>query len=895
MTTLADLRAAALQATARRGGLHDFVRLTWSLVSPAMPFQDSWHIGAVCAFLEAWYAREFHHGVISLPPGTGKPVHEDEQIETPNGPVALAYVRVGDYVMTHQGRSRRVLAVHEQGTLPTLELRTFAGRVVRVAPDHPMMCTRGWVAASALVAGVDVLVAVADAEDRPDAGVTSEEARWCGYMVGDGSCKYTSTVFVNADADALDDFERCTLSMGLNARRSRKNGTKALNVHVTGAGKNVQPSTVQLQLERFGLKRGCSYTKRIPPQILSGPLDTLANFLGAYWSCDGELRPPRKPVPRNEPGREGTSHKYGVTCECTTVNRDLAEDLQRAFLRLGISMRLRTRVAKLKTARQGDTYTSYRLTCDPKHIWRVAQLPGLCARKALVLSPCSIPQRWLEDPLVEVRAVEPGRCRCLTVEEDSSFVVRGLGVHNSLLVDVFADAWMWAQQPGRMKMACAYDLDLCLRDADKVQMILGSDVYRRAFPRTQLRQDKQARSDVWTTMGGYRFSTTPSGKGGLGRHFHDVSINDPVKAQDAIGNSLELGAGIERAQRWFDGTMPTRRADPAQFGDMITMQRLIEADLSGVALERGYAHLCLPMRYAPKAHWIRGDWSSKLDQRAPGGLASGQELLHPQRYPEHVVRELEASLGEHASAQLQQNPIPRTGGLIEEDYLRFEWVDLPARGLKIQVWDFSGGGTTEKHSWVHGALWVAGAHTSANELINTITDRERGAKPQRRSVAYATEAQAETRYALVDEVRGHWDIPEQERQFELAQSAPGWRDAHQIIIEAKAAGLGVLQRYARRFRVVGFHEISDETKALATKDKVDRLRPSLPEFSSGRVLLPPRERAPWVDGFRKELTSFPRGAADDRVDTTSMAIVRLTDGVSAYWSAVRQLADRGRR
>ena len=76
----------------------------------------------------------------------------------------------------------------------------------------------------------------------------------------------------------------------------------------------------------------------------------------------------------------------------------------------------------------------------------------------------------------------------------------------------------------------------------------------------------------------------------------------------------ELGAGLAQAQQWIDTTMITRRADPARFGCMLTMQRLIQDDPAGKAIDRGWEHLCLPMRYEPKAHWIRGERSAQLDQ-----------------------------------------------------------------------------------------------------------------------------------------------------------------------------------------------------------------------------------------------------------------------------------------
>jgi phage terminase large subunit-like protein len=472
-------------------------------------------------------------------------------------------------------------------------------------------------------------------------------------------------------------------------------------------------------------------------------------------------------------------------------------------------------------------------------------------------------------------------------------------VGKSLMVDVFYPAWVWAKEPGHKFLACAFDLDLTVRDADKIIAIVESELYRTAWPGSKLRHDRHARRNIWTEAGGYRFGTSPGGKG-FGRHFDSVSFNDPIKPQDVLDGKID-SVGIAEAQRWIDGSLPTRRANPRKFGIMLTMQRLLERDPAGVALERGYAHLCLPMRYEPDAHWIQRkpvDWSGRLDvRRTPG------ELLHPQRWDSDSVAETERMLAEHASAQLQQNPIPRTGGLLEEQHLRFEWIDLPVMGgYWIQVWDFAAKGTSATHSAVHGALWCATEVSRVNELTNLIRDRERGAPPLRQ----VRDVAKEVRYLLVDEVWGIHTVPESEALFERVQAQPNWSKAAQRIIEAKAAGIGIIQRFERRFpSVIAFHEIDDVCRAAAQADKLDRHRANLGEWHAGRVLLPPwRATVPdrvdpkdgvGPDAFRKELISFPRGAKDDRVDTSSMALARLTQGMAQHWANVSLLAKRTRR
>jgi hypothetical protein len=46
---------------------------------------------------------------------------------------------------------------------------------------------------------------------------------------------------------------------------------------------------------------------------------------------------------------------------------------------------------------------------------------------------------------------------------------------------------------------------------------------------------------------------------------------------------------------------------------------------------------------------------------------------------------------------------------------------------------------------------------------------------------------------------------------------------------------------------------------------------------------------PGPDAFRRELCAFPRGARDDRADTSSMALARLVQGTQRYWANVRAL------
>lgn len=55
-----------------RGGLHGFVAVSWPRVQQAQPFVDSWHVGEICAHLEAVSSGEIRNLLINVPPGCSK-------------------------------------------------------------------------------------------------------------------------------------------------------------------------------------------------------------------------------------------------------------------------------------------------------------------------------------------------------------------------------------------------------------------------------------------------------------------------------------------------------------------------------------------------------------------------------------------------------------------------------------------------------------------------------------------------------------------------------------------------------------------------------------------------------------------------------------------------------
>lgn len=70
------------------------------------------------------------------PTGTGKAQPLDCMVQTPSGPVRMGDITIGDFVLTPDGSSAKVLGVYPQGVRPCYELTFADGRQTRADANH---------------------------------------------------------------------------------------------------------------------------------------------------------------------------------------------------------------------------------------------------------------------------------------------------------------------------------------------------------------------------------------------------------------------------------------------------------------------------------------------------------------------------------------------------------------------------------------------------------------------------------------------------------------------------------------------------------------------------------------------------------------------------------------
>lgn len=390
------------------------------------------------------------------------------------------------------------------------------------------------------------------------------------------------------------------------------------------------------------------------------------------------------------------------------------------------------------------------------------------------------------------------------------------GTMKSLLTGVIWPAWEWGPRglPNKRFLATAHKQELAVRDNMKCRRLIQSAWYQERWP-VALVSDQNAKTKFENDATGFReamaFTSMTGSRGDR------VILDDPHSVDDA-NSVVKLAADVQT----FREALPTR-INNDQSAIVIVMQRLNEADISAVALELGYQHLCIPMRFEPgRSKWVVG----KGDPRTTEG-----ELMFPSRFPEAQVAELEKVMGAYGTAgQLQQRPAPRGGGIIKgawfgqyETLPELEWLAIYADTAQK---------AGQEHDYSVFELW---GRTVTGQAI------------------------------LIDLKRGKWEAPEllaEARAFWLACRERFGPKLRSMKVEDKVSGTGLIQTLRREGIPV--------LPIKRDRDKVSRAYDAAPFIESGNVLLPMWSH--WLADFVGEAEAFPSGANDDQLDPMFDAI-----------------------
>lgn len=286
---------------------------------------------------------------------------------------------------------------------------------------------------------------------------------------------------------------------------------------------------------------------------------------------------------------------------------------------------------------------------------------------------------------------------------------------------------------------------------------------------------------------------------------------------------------------WRSETVPTRINDPETSAFIDIQQRVHDMDASGFLLHKDnrtkdLVHLCIPMEFEVANRCVTPYWK---DPRKYEG-----ELAWPERFDAKEVARLKKALKSYAaSAQLQQRPTIRGGGIIKtKDWKLWKEAAFPPMEFIIGSFD---GAYTEDEANDPSAFTIWGVwRDPITRVVNVM-------------LMYGWEAYLELNEA-VEKLR---------KDCKLYQ-------VDKLLIENKATGKSVSQELKRRFRGVVSTELVDPKG-----DKVSRTFTVQHMFEDGMVYAPIRI---WAQTVIDQVASMsPAGCTaphDDLVDTVTQAL-----------------------
>jgi len=390
----------------------------------------------------------------------------------------------------------------------------------------------------------------------------------------------------------------------------------------------------------------------------------------------------------------------------------------------------------------------------------------------------------------------------------------------SFICSVAFPAWLMGRNPRIKIIGVSYAQDLANKFSREQRMLMMRPWYQEAFPDARINPKKAGEGEFELLGGGFRLATST---GGIltGRGADLIIIDDPMKPQDALSETMRMNAN-----NWVDSTLMTRLDDKQRGQMVLIMQRLHEEDTTGYLLEKGgWVHRSFPAIALEDEHWQIS--SGKVHTRKAGAL------LHPTREPQQVLDDLRRDLGQmNFSAQYQQMPVPIDGNILKKGWFRYYNGVAPSQSQRFVMSVDTAMKEGADNDWTVITIWQM--EKQAYYLVHL--SREKMGFPKL--------------YATIRQLKDVFNV-------------------RTILIEDKGSGTALIQQL--RNDKIYCHGV------MPKGDKVERFSSASIAFEQGHVYL--KADASWLPDLERELLGFPGTKHDDQVDSISQFLNwALTDG-----------------
>ena len=371
-------------------------------------------------------------------------------------------------------------------------------------------------------------------------------------------------------------------------------------------------------------------------------------------------------------------------------------------------------------------------------------------------------------------------------------------------------AWFLAEHPDYRVILASYGMTLAQKNSRFARNILQSKVFGSLYPEIQLASDSKA-ADAWDIKnheGG--LDAVGVGAGVTGKGGHLIVIDDPVKSRE----EAESETYREKVWDWFTDDLFTRREPGAAI--VVIMTRWHQDDLVGRLLKSG-----------DSSKWRVINLPALAEANDPLGREVG-EALWPDRFPVGILQEIKQVLGEYSfSALYQQQPVPAEGGIFKRAW--FHIVDtLPEIVHCVRYWDTA---------------------MSAKETADYTVGIKLGQG-------------ADGHYYIIDVVRfqKEWgDVVPAIAETMLKDGTSVIQGIEEVAFMSRAITELNQDPRLHGFAIFGY---------AVDRDKVTRALPFAARLSAGNVSI---LNTYWTGDYLDEMCSFPNGAHDDQVDSSSGA------------------------
>ena len=281
---------------------------------------------------DAYKDGEVMSVAISLPPRSGKCVHPDTIIYTPNAPIKIKDINVGQEVISYEDGIRKIETVVgiSKSIKKQVKIEYATGESIIISPEHRLLTDTGY-KESKNITDADFLIGYSSDKQDSSIEIPIDELKFISYMIFDGHCGLKTASFTKLDRDTLDEFIGICNRLNIRPVESIKQGTKAKSIWLRKKYSNGVSVAHEL-MEKYGIHGHLSYTKRLPESFFSLPNYQKWEFINIMFQTDGWFD-----------GRCGA---------ITLANEELIEDIKYVCNSLG----LKTSKTK-KYSKQFDSYS----------------------------------------------------------------------------------------------------------------------------------------------------------------------------------------------------------------------------------------------------------------------------------------------------------------------------------------------------------------------------------------------------------------------------------------------------------------------------------------------------------------------------------------------------------